>query len=83
MSKVIETDLRTFVKFWLVPLGIGIVLLFLYSAKTALTIIGLSIFLALALKPLVRRVNNFFNRHLYSPVCSAEGKRKKIFLPLL
>ncbi|MBR2836905.1 AI-2E family transporter [Candidatus Saccharibacteria bacterium] len=63
MSKTIETDTRTFVKFWLVPLGIGLVLLFLYSALTGLIIIGLSIFLALALKPLVRRVNNFFTRH--------------------
>ena len=26
MSKVIETDLRTFIKFWLVPLGIGLVI---------------------------------------------------------
>lgn len=63
MAKTIETDTKTFVKFWLVPLGIGLVLLFLYSALTGLIIIGISIFLALALKPLVRRVNDFFNRH--------------------
>ncbi len=63
MSKVIETDVKTFVKFWLVPIGICLVLLFLYSALTGLIIIGLSIFLALALKPLVRSVNNFFNKH--------------------
>lgn len=63
MSKLIETDLKTFVKFWLVPLGIGLVILFIYSASTGLIIVGLSIFLALALKPLVRRVNDFFIRH--------------------
>lgn len=63
MSKVVETDLKTFVKFWLVPLGIGLVLLFLYSALTGLIIVGISIFLALALKPLVRKVNNFFTKH--------------------
>lgn len=63
MSKTIETDTKTFIRFWLVPLGIGLVLLFLYSALTGLVIVGVSIFLALALKPLVRRVNNFFNRH--------------------
>lgn len=63
MSKTIETGTKTFVKFWLVPLGIGLVLLFLYSALSGLVIIGISIFLALALKPLVRKVNNFFNRH--------------------
>ena len=63
MSKTIETDTKTFIKFWLVPLGIVLVILFLYSALTGLVIVGASIFLALALKPLVRRVNNFFIRH--------------------
>ena len=60
MSKLIETDLKTFTKFWLVPLGIGLAILILYKALTGLIIIGISIFLALALKPLVKRVNNFF-----------------------
>lgn len=63
MSKTIETDTRTFIRFWLVPLGIGLVILFLYKALTGLVLIGISIFLALALKPLVKRVNNFFTRH--------------------
>ena len=63
MSKTIETDLKTFIKFWLVPLGIGLTLLFLYSAKHGLVIIGISIFLAIALRPLVARVNNFFSKH--------------------
>ncbi|MBR3052159.1 AI-2E family transporter [Candidatus Saccharibacteria bacterium] len=69
MSKTIETDLRTFVKFWLVPVGIVLVITFLHNALTGLIIIGASIFLALALKPLVRKVNNFFTKHL--------GKDKK------
>lgn len=63
MAKVIETDIKTFIKFWLVPLGIGLVILFLNSAKVGLIIIGISIFLALALRPLVRSVNNFFDKH--------------------
>ncbi len=69
MSKQIETDLRTFVKFWLVPLIIAGVLFFLYKAQTGLIVVGISIFLALALKPLVRKVNNFFTKHF--------GKDKK------
>lgn len=69
MSKTIETDLKTFAKFWLVPLGIAAVVFVLYKALTGLVIIGISIFLALALKPLVRKVNNFFTRHF--------GKDKK------
>ena len=63
MSKQIETDLNTFVKFWLVPLGIVAVLFVMYKALTGLIIIGAAIFLALALKPLVRSVNNFFTKH--------------------
>ena len=62
MSKTIETDLKTFTKFWLVPLGIGIAILVIYKALTGLVIIGASIFLALALKPLVRKVNGFFKK---------------------
>ena len=63
MSKQIETDFQTFVKFWSVPLVIAGILFFLYSAKTGLIIVGISIFLALALKPLVRKVNGFFTKH--------------------
>ena len=64
MSKrTIETDTKTFVKFWLVPLGIGLVILFIAAAHTGLLLVGLSIFLALALRPLVRKVNHFFHKH--------------------
>lgn len=69
MSKRIETDWHTFIKFWLVPLIIAGVIFFMYKALTGLVIIGISIFLALALKPLVRKVNGFFTRHF--------GKDKK------
>ncbi|MBO7131793.1 AI-2E family transporter [Candidatus Saccharibacteria bacterium] len=69
MSKKIETDWKTFIKFWLVPLIIAGALFFLYKAQTGLIIIGISIFLALALKPLVRKVNHFFTKHF--------GKDKK------
>ena len=69
MTKKIETDLKTFVKFWLVPLIIAGLLFLIYKASTGLVIIGASIFLALALKPLVRKVNSFFTKHF--------GKDKK------
>ncbi len=69
MGKTIETDWRTFIKFWLVPLIIAAVLFFAYKALTGLIIIGISVFLALALKPLVRKVNSFFTKHF--------GKDKK------
>lgn len=62
MAKRIETDLNTFIKFWLVPLGILLVIFFIYKAAMGLLVVGASIFLALALKPLVRKVNSFFIR---------------------
>ena len=62
MSKKIETDLNTFIKFWLVPLGIILMIFFIYKAAMGLLVVGASIFLALALKPLVHKVNNFFIR---------------------
>lgn len=62
MAKTIETDFKTFIKFWSVPLIIAGIILFLYKAMTGLIIIGISIFLALALKPLVRKVNELFIR---------------------
>lgn len=63
MSKQIETDMKTFVKFWSVPLIILAVLFICFKALTGLVIIGLSIFMALALRPLVSRVNGFFTKH--------------------
>ena len=69
MSKRIKTDLNTFIKFWLVPIGILLALLFIEKALVGIIIIGISVFLALALKPLVRKVDNFFVKLL--------GKDKK------
>lgn len=69
MTKQIETNTRTFVKFWMIPVIIAVFFLFIEKAATGLVIIGISIFLALALKPLVRAVNNFFTKHF--------GKDKK------
>ncbi len=60
---VIETNTKTFIKFWLVPVGIGLVFMFVSAARQGLILIGISIFLALALRPLVSRVNRFFEKH--------------------
>ena len=49
MKTKIDIDTRTFVRFWLVILAIVIAAALLYKAQTALLIIGVSIFLALAL----------------------------------
>lgn len=49
MSTRIDIDTRTFVKFWLVPFGLLLAALLIYKAQTALIILGVSLFLALAL----------------------------------
>lgn len=45
----IDIDTRTFVRFWLVVFGIGLAILLLYKAQLGLIILGVSLFLALAL----------------------------------
>ena len=50
MKVKIEIDTKTFVRFWLVVIGLGLAGFALYSARTALLIIGSALFLALALE---------------------------------
>lgn len=49
MKSPIEIDTRTFVRFWLVVIGLGLLVSLFYAARDALFIIGISMFLALAL----------------------------------
>ena len=56
MKTRIEIDTRTFVRFWLVVIGFGLVGFAIYSARTALLIIGLAFFLAIALSRPVNRI---------------------------
>lgn len=49
MNTRIDIDTRTFVRFWLVVIGLGLAIFLLYTAHIALIIIGVSLFLALAL----------------------------------
>lgn len=58
MKVRIEIDTHTFVRFWLVVIGFGLAGLAIYSARTALVIIGVAFFLALALSNPVTRLAN-------------------------
>lgn len=49
MKVRIDIDTRTFVRFWLVMIGFALAALAIYSARTALIILGTSFFLAMAL----------------------------------
>jgi len=49
MKTRIEIDTKTFVRFWLVVIGFIFAILAIYSARTALILLGIAFFLALAL----------------------------------
>lgn len=57
MKTHVEIDTRTFVRFWLVVIGLGLAALAIYSARTALIILGVSLFLALALNIPVSKIS--------------------------
>ena len=56
MKVRLDIDTRTFVRFWLVVIGFVLVGFAIYSASTALVILGVSLFLALALNSPVSRL---------------------------
>jgi len=53
MKVKINIDTRTFVRFWLVVIGFALLALLIYSARTALIIIGAALFFSIALSPSV------------------------------
>ena len=58
MSKTIDVDTRTFIRFWAVILGLGLVGLFILKAFTGILIVLASIFFAVALRPLAKKIDN-------------------------
>ncbi len=70
MSRKIEVDTKTFVRFWLVILGFALVGLFVYKALTGLIIVGISIFLAIAIRPLVEKIDSIDKKRKH-PALSA------------
>lgn len=58
MKVRIEIDTQTFVRFWLVVIGFALAAFAIYSARTALIIIGVAFFLALALNAPVTKLAN-------------------------
>lgn len=56
MKVRIEIDTKTFVRFWLVVIGFAFAILAIYSARTALIILGIAFFLALALNAPVTKL---------------------------
>jgi predicted PurR-regulated permease PerM len=57
MKTRIDIDTRTFVRFWLVVIGFGLVIFAILRASEALIILGIALFLALALNGPVNRIS--------------------------
>jgi len=63
MSKqLIEVDTKTFVRFWLVILAFGLLGLFLWKARAGLIIVGIAIFLAIAIQPLADKIKRLLKK---------------------
>lgn len=63
MSQKIEVETHTLIKFWLIPVILLAVWMFITKAWTGLLIVGAAIFLAIAIKPLSDKINKFINDH--------------------
>ncbi len=57
MSKTVDVDTKTFVRFWLVILGLGILGLLIWKAMPGILIVLTSIFFAVALHPLAKKID--------------------------
>lgn len=62
MSRSIDVDTKTFIRFWLVILGFVVLGFFLYKAQTGILIILAAVFFAIALTPLAHKIDNIDKR---------------------
>lgn len=56
MKVKVDIDTKVFIRFVLVTLGFGLALLAIYKTRSALVLLGISLFLALALNPPVSKI---------------------------
>lgn len=67
MSKtIVEIETKTFIRFWLVIIGFFLAGLFLYAAREALALIGVSAVVAIAIRPLAMRVEKLIGKNTKS-----------------
>lgn len=70
MSRKIEVDTSTFVKFWLVILAFVLVALFIWKALAGIIIVLIAAFFAIALKPLANKIDSIDKRRQRSSLSS-------------
>ncbi len=62
MSKTVEVDTKTFVRFWLVVAVLALAVLLISQASAGLLIVGIAIFIAIAVRPLVVKVEKVLGK---------------------
>ena len=62
MSRTIDIDTKTFVRFWLVLIAFAAVGIFIIKAAGGLIIVGISAFLAISLHPLAKQIDKIDKR---------------------
>ncbi|MBQ3468073.1 AI-2E family transporter [Candidatus Saccharibacteria bacterium] len=62
MSKTVEVDTKTFVRFWLVVALLAFAVVLIDKAATGLLIVGIAIFIAIAVRPLVAKVEKVIGK---------------------
>lgn len=90
-KKIIEVDTKTFVRFWLVIIALGLIGLFIWKAMIGLIIVGIAIFLAIAIQPLATRINRLFKKDnssvssvlAYSIIIIALGLIVSVIVPVV
>ena len=62
MSKTVQVDTKTFVRFWLVVAVLAIAAFLISQASTGILIVGIAIFFAIAVRPLVYKVEKLIGK---------------------
>lgn len=62
MSRTVEVDTKTFVRFWLVIALLALAVTLVGQAATGLIIVGIAFFLAIAVRPLVAKVEKVIGK---------------------
>ncbi|MBR3353593.1 AI-2E family transporter [Candidatus Saccharibacteria bacterium] len=66
MSKTVDVDTKTFVRFWLIVAILAIAAILLVQASTGLLIVGIAIFIAIAVRPLVLKVEKIIGKERHA-----------------
>ncbi len=59
----VDIDTKTFIRFWLVILALGLLGLFVWKALSGLIIVGIAAFLAIAIQPLAARIRRLTKKN--------------------